>query len=168
MVPAALVLVVIGSVSLVVLVTALVQSTSSGAVQVAAFGTDLVRISPLVAIVAGVAIGLGLGLGILGVTLLLRHRAEARAGRSATEQARMAQTEIEARARLLDYRIRLLSDHVNRLEARRAVLERDEERTDLPPEGSPQPGRTSGHARVRLVLLPEVDESTANGHHSEP
>jgi hypothetical protein len=166
MVAIALVLIVLGGLSCMVVVAA-VQSAASGSVDVVLLGIDAGRLS--VGATVAIATGLGLlaGLGVLGVVLLRHRRA-----RVAHDRASLAETARAARARLLEYRVQLLTDQLDRLESERDPGAPGVDRQPLgtaavepklvpgrrAPERPLKEARAKELARPRLVVVPDVDE----------
>jgi len=180
MVPAALGLVVLGSVSFALLVSALLQSTFSGSVEVVLLGGSVGRISIQAALLLTIAATACVGLGALGL-LLLRRRGERNRTENTDDRDDGDAVELEARARLLEYRIQLLSEQVASLVERKDALTAGDGRTPLvpaavepklvpghPPAGRPlQQGPQAPLERMRLVVVPQAEQpASANGHGS--
>jgi len=175
MVPAVFALIVLGSISFAIFASALLQSSSSGSVELVLLGLRVGHVSSAtVAVLAAIA-GLGLGLAVLGL-VLLRRQARARAARSAEDRARLDETEVAARTRLLEYRIQLLADQAARLEELKGSLATGDGRVPVVAKGlEPKlvPGRkpagrplkkkppSETPERVHLVLLPEPEDLAA-------
>ena len=169
MVALALALIVFGALSCTLVVTAAVQSAASGSVDVVLLGIDAGRLS--VGATVAIAIGLGVlaGLGVLGVVLLRHRRA-----RVVRERISLAETARAARARLLEYRVQLLTEQLDRLGSERdpsAPGEHRQPRGTAAVEPKLVPGRRAAErplqearakeaARPRLVVVPDVESET--------
>jgi hypothetical protein len=169
------VLVLLGSVSFALLVSALLQSSSTGSVDLVLLGLHIGPLSFEAAIVLSAVAGFGTGLATVGL-VLLRRRGRARAERSAADRARLDETEVAARTRLLEYRIQLLAEQAARLSELKESLSDGDGRVPMvsagvepklvpgrPPASRPLKKRSHAEApeRARLVLLPEPEELTA-------
>jgi hypothetical protein len=168
---AAVTLVVLGSTSFLLLALTLLQSTSTGSVNVALLGMDLGRLSPGAAVIVfGTAVALSAGAALLGALLLVRRRAESRGAMSAAEREKLAETELEARARLLEYRLQALSERMADLnERRQEEAGAEPPRVPARPEPRPVPDRRAPERPpqrrrptkpdLQLVVLPEAVQS---------
>ena len=169
MVALALVLIVLGGLSCTVVMAAAVQSAASGSVDVVLLGIDAGRLS--VGATVAIATGLGVlaGLGVLGVVLLRHRRA-----RVVRDRITLAETARAARARLLEYRVQLLTEQLDRLESERDPGSPGKDRQ---PRGTAAvepklvPGRRAAErplqearakeaARPRLVVVPDIQSDT--------
>jgi len=173
----ALLLVVLGSVSFTLLILTLVQSTSTGSVDVALLGMDLGNVSTEAAtLVFAGAVVVSAGAGLLGALLLIRRRAGSRSATSIAEREKLAETELEARARLLEYRIQTLTEQMTDLDERRHEATPDGQRPPLVP-GTVEPRLVPGRRPperplkakrktkpdLQLVVLPVVAEDEVEG-----
>lgn len=168
---AAVTLVVLGSTSFLLLALTLLQSTSTGSVNVALLGMDLGRLSPGAAVIVfGTAVALSAGAALFGALLLVRRRAESRGAMSAADREKLAETELEARARLLEYRLQALSERMADLNERRQE-EVGAEPPRVPATTQPRPvpdrraperppqRRRPTKPDLQLVVLPEAVQS---------
>ncbi len=116
--------VLIGALSLTALVDLILESTFSGTVEPTLFGVGLA--SQEASDAAVIAAGLGVAAVVLvslGI-IALRRGAGGQRGRR-HEALNVREAGLEARARLLDYRVKVLRGHIRALEERKADLERE-------------------------------------------
>ena len=163
----AIALIGLGSVSLLVLAVALLQSPPSGSVEVTLAGAHLGSISTDVALLLTAAItALATFALVVGIAALRARRKGRRAATRA--ETRVEAAELEARSHLLEYRIEMLSEQLESLEERRLAMPAPGKDTPLVPaavEPRLVPGRaprrrlfTSGVRETRtLVVVPEVE-----------